>query len=74
MAPEELAGKLKDMYENASDGEVVLSVHLFGIKYAEEIKKGEASAAEIAKLAGISEKYGTEINKGCRLAKYVELK
>ena len=74
MEPEELASKLKELYDNAADGEVVVSVHLFGIKYAKFIKDGNASAVEIAKLAGISEKYGTEINKGCRLAKYVVLK
>jgi len=72
--PEELAVKLKDMYFNSLDGESVLSIHLFGIKYASEISKCGTSPANIAKLAGVPETYGVEINKGRNLAKYVVLK
>ena len=50
-------------------------VHLFGIMYAQEIQEcGDAptrTAREIAKSAGISENYGSEISKGRLLAQYV---
>lgn len=74
MEASELAQILKDMYLNHKDGEAVAMIHLFGIKYRNEIKSCGTSPANIAKLAGISEKYGTEINKGCKLAKYVSIK
>jgi len=72
--PEELAKKLKDMYFNSADGENVLSIHLFGIKYAKEITDSGGSPSNIAKLAGVPETYGVEINKGRKLSKYVTLK
>lgn len=49
-------------------------VHLFGIKYAREISECEHSPKEIAKLAGIPETYGVEINKGRNLSRYVQVK
>lgn len=66
-----LAQILKHMYETASEGETATMVHLFGIKYAGEIDASGASPKDIAIMAGISDNYGTEINKGRNLAKYV---
>lgn len=74
MESQELTEKLKDMYFNSSEGESVLSIHLFGIKYASEIDLCGVSPKNIAKLAGVPETYGVEINKGRNLAKYVVLK
>jgi hypothetical protein len=74
MEASELAQILESMYFDSKDGEAVAMIHLFGIKYRDEIKSCDTSSANIAKLAGISEKYGTEINKGCKLAKYVSIK
>ena len=74
MESEELAAKLKDMYFNSSEGESALSIHLFGIKYASEINACGVSPTNIAKLAGVPETYGVEINKGRNLSKYVVLK
>ncbi|NQZ90968.1 MAG: hypothetical protein HRT97_01355 [Moritella sp.] len=74
MQASELAQILKTMYVDSKDGEAVAMVHLFGIKYKDQIKSCDISPVNIAKLAGISEKYGTEINKGCKLAKYVSVK
>ncbi len=74
MEASKLASILKEMYLNSNDGEAVAMIHLFGIKYSNEIKSCDISPANIAKLAGISDKYGTEINKGCKLAKYVSLR
>ncbi len=74
MEPEELAQKLKDMYFNSPEGESAVSIHLFGIKYADEIISCGVSPTNIAKLAGVPESYGVEINKGRNLAKHVVLK
>ncbi len=70
----ELGGILKDMYFNAPEKETVAMIHLFGIKYANEISLLNSSFKEIAKAAGINESYGTEISKGAKLAKYVVVK
>ena len=74
MDSQELANILRRMYSEAGYGEQVAMSHLFGIRYSEEIRACEDSPARIAKKAKISERYGTEINKGCNLARYVEVK
>lgn len=71
MTLNELADVLSDMYRNAPHGDSVAMIHLFGIKYAREIKTLEASCKAIAKAAHINESYGTEISKGVKLSKYV---
>lgn len=62
------------MYFESREGEAVAMIHLFGIKYAAEIKESGASMKGIAKAAGIRESYGTEISKGVKLAKFVSVK
>ena len=74
MMKQDLAQKLNSMYHNAPQGEKVLMIHIFGIKYSEDIKVCGASAKEIAISANINESYGTEIQKGIKLAKYVDIK
>lgn len=69
-----LARKLEEMYFGSKKGETATMVHLFGVKYAEEITACECSPKEIARLAGIPETYGTEINKGRNLSRYVVVK
>ena len=49
-------------------------VHLFGIKYAEIIKLNGYIPKDILKYAEMPESYQVEINKGIKLAKYVEIK
>ncbi|MDA8014638.1 MAG: hypothetical protein MPK09_03370 [Gammaproteobacteria bacterium] len=73
MQPEELAGKLRGMYDNAPEGEKTTMIHLFGVLYADELKNCGAPVAEIAKNS-VGDAYHTEISKGIRLARYVELK
>jgi len=68
---QELGEKLHDMYFNSDDGEAVAMIHLFAIKYAEDIQASGESMKAIAVAAGIQESYGTEISKGVKLAKYV---
>ena len=67
----ELGRKLNDMYFNSEDGEAVAMIHLFSIKFADEIRATGKSMKDIAKAGGIRESYGTEIAKGVKLARYV---
>ena len=70
----ELAKTLKDMYNNAPQGDSTTMIRLFGIKYADELKKCTSSMSNIAELAEIGINYHAEISKGIRLAKYVSIK
>ena len=71
MTLEELAARLSEMYRGAREGEAVANIHLFGIRYAQEIRDCDASPAKIVRLSGIPESYGTEVSKGIKLARYV---
>lgn len=71
MTIKELGEKLSEMYNNAPKGASVAMIHLFGIKYANEIQNSKLSKKEIANAANIPESYGTEISKGVKLATYV---
>lgn len=72
MTIEEAAKRLAAMYREAPEREKSLSVHLFGIKYAEQIDG--IPAHDIAERADLPRSYGTEIRKGIRLARYVQLR
>ena len=64
---------LARMYaEGAERKEKALSIHLFGIKYADQIK--DMSLEELAIGAGVPKSYKTELQKGINLAKDVEVK
>lgn len=68
-----LADILAHAYANGAEGETVVTLHLFGIKYAREIE-AHGSLLELVKSSGIPESYQTEIRKGMNLARYVEIK
>ena len=72
MSENELIMILKDMYENAADKKQVASIHLFGIEYAEELKKKDLKF--IAKEATGKESYYSEIHKGMNLKELLENK
>lgn len=74
MTINELASELQAMYKNAERGTKASMIHLFGIKFSNEIRNNNYSIKEILKLAGMPESYQVEINKGINLAKYVEVK
>ena len=74
MTLQELGKILHDMYFDSEEGETVAMIHLFGIKYAQNIKELGASKKAIAKAAGLGESYGTEISKGVKLSRYVSVK
>jgi hypothetical protein len=73
----ELGKKLSEMYENAPKGDQVAMIHLFGIRYASEIKKNSYTAEYIIKNtkrkngSPMPSSYRTEISKGVKLAEYV---
>lgn len=70
----ELGRMLNEMYLNSPDKEKVVMIHLFGIKYADDILGSDFSCKDLADAAGISESYRTEISKGVKLAKYVQIR
>lgn len=70
----ELSAELVRMYNSAPKGESSTMVHLFAIKYANEIKEAGLNANQIAKAADIYDSAHCEINTGLRLAKYVTVK
>ena len=78
MTIHELANILSKMYEEGEERkEKSVMIHLFGIKYAEIMKKNGYTPKEIIKNTKLSngsaipESYQVEINKGINLAKYV---
>ncbi len=70
---EELGGILKQMYDDAMQGEKVTQIYLFAISYAKEIQKNNYSIAKIVRYSTISQSYETEVSKGVKIAKYVEI-
>ena len=71
MSLTELSNKLSDMYNNAQKGEQVTNIHLFGIKYATEIKQSPFSIQDILESSGLPKSYQAEVNKGIKLSKFV---
>ena len=72
MTIDEAARILRDMYDSAPDKEQVAHVHLFGIKYADQIDG--LTKTEIVRRAGLPPSYDVEVGAGRRLAKYVIVK
>ena len=79
MTPNELAAKLKSMYDNADENEATAMIRLFGILYAEQLKvcrkEYSVSPTRIAQMAfPNNHPYATEVSKGIKLARYVQLR
>lgn len=71
---EQLGRILKSDYENANDKESVASIHLFGIKYGQQIRRKNYSPNDILKLSELSPSYITELQKGIKLSKFICVK
>ena len=69
-----LAGILWEKYQGASRNEAACQVHLFGIQYAGVLRECSWPLREIVKESGIGMGYLSEVNKGIKLARYVQLK
>ena len=67
----DLSRVLREAWEQAPDGDVVVRIHLFGIEHAEAL--GDVSLRDLVESAGIPKPYATEIRKGMRLADFVTL-
>ena len=73
MTTEQAARILRRMYDRGRQLEEVSAyLHLYGIKYAEELNS--LSLPEVVKRADIPSSYPTEIYKGMKLSKYVEIR
>ncbi len=66
-----LAQILSERVAKAGPGERVTQIHLFGIEFASEIG---AAANQVVAESDIDNSYATEVRKGMRLARYVQLK
>jgi hypothetical protein len=67
----ELGEVLAKMYHEAPQGEAVVMIHLFGVKYASAIKEAGLSTKDVVAAARINPSYATEVMKGMNLARYV---
>ncbi|MEP9400184.1 HTH-like domain-containing protein [Sphingomonas silueang] len=66
---DDLARQLRAEYDAAPKGCQLVSIHLFGIRNAKALQGVRKS--DVAERAGLPSSYGTEINKGVRLAEHV---
>jgi hypothetical protein len=64
--------ELKKAVGAAQKGDKVVTVHLFGIRHAEQLDG--MNLYHLAERAGIGKSFGTELRKGVRLAAHVLLK
>ena len=74
MDAETLAAELRKQYENASRNEAACQIHLFGIRYAQELQSCGVPLKRVLELSGVSMGYLSEVSKGIKLARYVQLK
>ena len=70
----ELAGALRQMYDTAPAKRKATAIHLFGIKYVDEIREAHYTPGDLLRAAGMKTSYAVEINKGMNLAEYVIVK
>ncbi|MCR5294629.1 MAG: hypothetical protein K6E30_05575 [Lachnospiraceae bacterium] len=74
MQAEKLAERLKKIYWSANRTDTVVSIILFGIANAEQIKESGLAPLDLTRKAGIPDGYAAELRKGMRVSRYVELK
>ena len=74
MTLDEAARILRGMYDSAPRGSETLAVHLFGIRYGQEIRANGLTPSEIAEEAGLSKNWYAQVNDGINLASHVDLK
>ena len=72
MVTTDLAQTLRAAISRAPKGHKAVTIHMFGIDHADELHG--IDLYELAREAGESENWGTEIGKGVKLAEYVRRK
>lgn len=75
MEANQLGKILADKCQNAIKNEKVVSIYIFGIEHAAEIKKlGRSGIKDVIKQSGLHSTYNIELSKAIKLSKYVNLK
>lgn len=69
---DEAAKILRSAYRRAPERRQMTALHLFGIKYADEL--ASMPLKQLVEMAGIPPSYHVELNNGRNLAEYVNLK
>ncbi len=74
MTKTELAQILKQMYDDGvkHGNEAVAMIHMFGIKYGDQIEAADSTPQEIVALAGLDQSYYAEVNKGRNIGKILQ--
>ena len=69
---QELGDILRNMYKAGNNNHSqVASIHLFGLKYGQNIRANKLSVKNIVSRAGLSDNYIVEINKGVKLSELI---
>ena len=69
---QELGDILKSMYKAGNNNHPqVAGIHLFGLKYGQNIRANKLSVKNIVSRAGLSDNYIVEINKGVKLSELI---
>ena len=69
---QELGDILRNMYKAGNNNHSqVASIHLFGLKYGQNIRANKLSIKNIVSRAGLSDNYIVEINKGVKLSELI---
>lgn len=69
---QELGDTLRNMYKAGNNNHSqVASIHLFGLKYGQNIRANKLSVKNIVNRAGLSDNYIVEINKGVKLSELI---
>ena len=69
---DELGKILRQMYDDAPEGEKETMIHLFGLKYSDMLDR--VPIAKVVEKSGIPASFSTEIRKMIKLSGYVTLK
>lgn len=69
---QELGDTLRNMYKAGNNNHSqVASIHLFGLKYGQNIRANKLSVKNIVSRTGLSDNYIVEINKGVKLSELI---
>ncbi len=60
-----------DSYNSAGENQKVVTIHVFGIKFAKIIIRNAYKVSKIIEKAGLNSSYGIELSKGIRIYKYI---
>ncbi len=74
MNKQELGKILAQRYNQHEKGFANCSIILFGIEYASEIKSGGYTPKDILEASKIGRNYESDLQKGIKLANFVQIK